>query len=85
MTLPSAADAKGSTSLRLALGQKSRKMKSIAAELNMSNALLIKYKESINILQTELLGAKKKYFEQKRQEKLLELASAARALNSIQQ
>jgi len=72
-------------SLRLAIDRQSKKIKSVAAELNLSNALIVKYKDSLHNMQRDVMEARQKYFEQRRREKLSELASAAQDLNTIQE
>jgi len=73
------------TSVRLAISRSTNKLKSVAAELNLNNSLVVKYDGSVEAMQGTLIEAKRKYFEQKRLEKLGDLALAADLLNSIHQ
>jgi hypothetical protein len=49
----------------------------------MNNALIDKFKDSVQAMHKDLMIVRRKYFEQKRREKLGELASATEALNSM--
>ena len=49
----------------------------------MSQSLIRKFNEEVEKIQKELLNAKRKYFEQRRMDRLGDLALAARTLNSV--
>merc|ERR1712072_591904 len=60
------------------LKEKTKGMKSMAAELNMYHAQVNDYKDEIERLTRDLQDMKRKYFDQKRREQLLKDAQVAR-------
>ena len=81
--LPHIGRSNSAVSLRLILNRKTKKIKSVTAELNMSQSLIRKFNEEVEKIEKELLNAKRKYFEQRRMDRLGDLALAARTLNSV--
>merc|ERR1719161_2290653 len=64
------------------LKEKTKHMKAIAAELNMYHAQLNDYKDEIERLSKELQDTKRRYFEQRRREQLLQDTSRTEQTNA---
>merc|ERR1711934_972086 len=65
-----------------ALKEKTKGMKAMAAELNMYHAQLNDYKDEIERLTKELQDTKRRYFEQRRREQLLQDTSRTEQTNT---
>ena len=66
------------------LKQKTRQMKAMASELNMSQAQINEYQYEIERLNRELQDVKKKYYQQKRKEQMLSETATDIYGNSVQ-